>query len=184
MTSIVNDDRLEIIVIENQKLETPTGATGPQGDPGDTGPIGPEGPEGPEGPQGDPGVDGTNYARLTSTVITESIPTNGRVEIFIPLAVSYEVYKIQTDKPARVRLYDTIPHRVADLLRPRGTDPVVGTDHGVMLDFALPTANTFTLSPVTVATCFTGDINVPMTVDNIGVTAAVITVIITYLRKE
>ena len=184
MTTIVNDDRLEVIVIETQKLETPTGAKGEPGEKGDKGDKGDTGDKGDKGDQGNAGADGTHYVRTTVEKVSGNIVPNGRETSLVPMAVSYEVFKVQVSAAARVRLYDTTIHRDADILRPRGVDPTVGTDHGVMLDLALSTANSYTMSPTVVGTCFTGDINVPITIDNLGAATASITVIITWLRKE
>jgi hypothetical protein len=184
MTRIVNDDRLEVIVVETLKLETPTGAKGEPGEKGDTGDTGDKGDKGDKGDTGNTGAAGTHYVRSTVEKTTGSILSNGREVSTIPLALTYELYKVQVDKPCRIRLYDSSLHQTNDILRPRGTDPAVATDHGVMFDFAVMTAATYTMSPTVVASCFTGDINVPITIDNLGVAAATITVIMTWLRKE
>lgn len=193
MTSIVNDDRLEVIVIETEKLETPTGAKGEPGEPGapgekgDTGEPGVKGDKGDKGDVGEQGETGTQapaYVRATAVKVTGMILNGAREITTVSLAVGYELYSVQLSAAARIRLYDTTAHQTADLGRVRGVDPDAKLDHGVMLDFALDLPGSRVLSPVVSGITFTGFADVPITVDNIGSTPSTISITFVYLRRE
>jgi hypothetical protein len=120
----------------------------------------------------------------TQTYTTTVTLAAGAREVgVVPLSKSYVIKRVQLSAAARVRLYDTLAHRDADVLRPRGTDPDAGVDTGVMLDFALSGPGVFTLSPIPTAVILSGT-DAPITVDNIGASPAQITVTITYLPLE
>lgn len=57
---------------------------------------------------------------------------NGDGSGSVPLGAGWRVYSVETDRPARVRLYASEAHRDADIARPVGTDPT--GDHGLLLE--------------------------------------------------
>jgi hypothetical protein len=99
---------------------------------GPVGPAGPAGPKGDTGAQGPAGIDGISRVRQDSTINTTSLTTNAGESGTVPLASAYQVLRITTNKPARVRLYSTAAKRNADLLRPVTADP--SGDHGCVVE--------------------------------------------------
>lgn len=121
--------------------------------------------------------------RTTATVTTVSLAVAEVLKSSIVLNKAYRVYSIETDGPARVRLYASVAQQTADELRGI-TDPLVG-DHGVFLDFVTTdTVLASVLSPFVDGATFDGSKTVPMTVTNLGVAPTTITVDLVYLETE
>lgn len=118
--------------------------------------------------------------RTTATFTTASLAPNARSSGTITMAPGYRLYRLQTDRLARVRLYDTLVHREADVARAAGTDPT--GDHGLVLDYVTTSTATLTLSPLVDG--FADSAAVPITVDNLDNATGTITVTLTYLRTE
>jgi hypothetical protein len=91
---------------------------------------------------------------------------------------------IETDVPARTRLYTTTTARTADAARAIGDDPDLTTDHGVLMDFVTDSGLLVaTLSPLVDGYVPSGS-SVPYAVTNLSGGTTVVTVILTYLRTE
>ncbi len=167
----------------------PQGVAGPKGDTGDTGPAGPQGPQGiqgetgPQGPAGADGADGGFVARTTTTVTTGTLSSNSSEDVSVTLKPGYRLYKVTTDRAARVRAYDSSANRTADASRAVGTDPA-GV-HGVILDL-VTTASTlaFWLSPVVDGYTADGTDTVPVAVTNLSGSSAAVEVVFTWVRSE
>jgi len=157
--------------------------------------VGPEGPQGPQGPQGEPGpqgatgpagsdgADGGFVARATADVTTASLTNNATENTTITLKPGYRLLKVETDIPARVRIYDSTDKRTADASRGIGTDPT-GV-HGVILDLVTTEANlSWWLSPVVDG--YTSDANdtVPLAITNLSGSTDTVTVTVTWVRSE
>lgn len=71
--------------------------------------------------------------RQTTQVTSSSLANLASQQTTIALPSGYRLYRIETDVPARVRLYTTQAKQIADASRIVGIDPT--GDHGVMLDF-------------------------------------------------
>lgn len=72
-------------------------------------------------------------SRTTATITTASLAAGASESGSVPLAKGYRLLRLQTDRPARVRLYGTAAARDADASRPVGTDPT--GNHSLMLEF-------------------------------------------------
>ena len=123
--------------------------------------------------------------RAASSITTTSLAANASYTGAIPLAIGYRLYSIQTDRPARVRLYGTTAQRDADLARAVGTDPAANS--GLMLDFVTtPTMLSAALSPLVdganLAT--TPSTSIPITVQNLDTATGTVTVTLTYIKTE
>lgn len=126
-----------------------------------------------------------SYARFTSASVSHTtgvLAASAQATGTIAIANVFLLMKINVSVPARIRLYASAAQRDADKGRPRGTDPAMGTDHGIILDVAFQTAGSLVLSPNVVGSCSVSDI--PFTIDNLGGSSAAVTVNITYLRME
>lgn len=123
------------------------------------------------------------FTRTTVTHTTASLPAAGRSESTIALPAGYRLYDISTNRPARVRLYDTVAHQATDSARAVGVDPA--TDSGVLLDYVTtPALLTASLSPLVDGWDGNGDGQVPITVDNRDTATGTVTVTFTYVRTE
>lgn len=135
-------------------------------------------------------VDATNVlaavrARTTEQVTTTLIASGTHWYGFIPLGYSYRIISVETSVPARVRLYDTDAHRYTDSTRPIGTDPV--GEHGVMMDMITEPGNLLYTSNPAIDGYNNEDpisVNIPITVTNLDLGSAIVTVTLTYLRTE
>lgn len=167
----------------------PAGADGPQGPQGIQGVAGPagadgaQGPQGVQGPAGADGADGGFVARTTTTVTTGTLSSNSSEDVSVTLKPGYRLYKVTTDRAARVRAYDSSANRTADASRAVGTDPA-GV-HGVILDL-VTTASTlaFWLSPVVDGYTADGTDTVPVAVTNLSGSSAAVEVVFTWVRSE
>jgi hypothetical protein len=124
-------------------------------------------------------------ARTTATKTTASLAAGAREAGTVVLGWGFRVYKLSTNRPARVRLYDTVAHRDADLARAAATEPT--GDHGVLLDYVTQAgALAATLSPLVDG--FDGDATldmaIPITIDNLDSVTGTVSVTLTYVRTE
>lgn len=179
------------------------GPLGPQGNPGEQGPRGAEGPAGAPGPGvptgGTPGqvlgksgagdfeaswVDPpeSGWTRQTTTRTTAPLVVGAHETGLLPLAPSYRLLRVATDKPARVRFYTTPAKRDADLDRAIGAKPT--GDHGRIGEFIttseLPGMD---CSPLVDGQVAAGTSSVPFSIVNTG-TAGTITLTLTWIRTE
>ena len=137
-------------------------------------------------PEDGSGGGGTTLpTRATVVYTTAMLSAGAREQGVVTIAASYLLQKVQLSGTGRVRLYDTVAHRAADAARAPGTDPDPLVDVGLMVDYAMQTGGTRTLSPLAAGVSFeTPTTSVPITVDNLGAGAAVLTVTLTFQRLE
>lgn len=84
--------------------------------------------------------------RAIATLTTPSIPVLNEVYTAITLSKEFTLLSIQTDQPARIRLYDRVAKQAPDAGRPIGTDPADNT--GLIMEFVTdPTILNCTFSP-------------------------------------
>lgn len=159
------------------------GPQGPKGDTGDTGPQGPQGPQGIQGPQGDPGADGGFVSRTVTSITTASLSNGVTENTTITLKPGYRVLNIETDRAARVRLYDSTASRTADASRAVGTDPT-GV-HGVIVDLVTEAVElSWWLSPVVDGYTVDATDTVPVAITNLSGATDTVTVTLTWVRSE
>jgi len=79
------------------------------------------------------GGGGSLPTRTSAVYTTASLPNGNSETGTISLATAYRLFKIETDEPARVRVYATAAQQTADLSRPIGVDPT--GDHGLIFEF-------------------------------------------------
>lgn len=160
------------------------GATGPKGDKGDQGDPGATGPQ---GPQGIAGLNGTGVqVRTTATMTTVSLAAGGSTSTTVDFqSFGWRLLKVQTDVPARIRLYATPTQRDADAARPLGTDPT--GDHGLLLEVVTTAgALELTLSPQVDGASMEDPLStsVAARVTNLSAADASVTATFTYVRTE
>jgi hypothetical protein len=151
---------------------------GAKGDTGATGATGPAGADGASGLQ----------TRTTIVKTSSSLASGASQQTTLALPAAFRLYSIQTDHPARVRVYQTSAQQTADLSRARGTDP--DNNAGVTLDYVttstLGTSAPADLSPlvdgVDLSTTPSGA--VPITFTNLDTVTRTITATLTYIRTE
>lgn len=128
--------------------------------------------------------------RVTATVTTGFLNAAGTSSDTwtgtISMQQGYRLYRIQTDNPARVRVYTTAAKQTADKSRARGVAPT--GDHGLVLD-ATTTSSllAYDLQPQPLGASMetTPSINIPITVSNLGATSVnSITVTLVYVDTE
>lgn len=163
--------------------EGPPGPTGATGATGATGPAGATGATGPAGPPGADGADGGFIARTTSTLTTASLTNDATEDNTMTLKPGYRLLKIETDRAARVRAYDSTTSRAADSSRAIGVDPT--PPHGVILDF-VTTAGTLTWWMNPLVDGYTADASdtVPVSVTNKSGSTSTVSVTLTWVRSE
>jgi hypothetical protein len=133
------------------------------------------------------GGGGGSFARATATFTTIPLMDEGRAQGLVPLGRAYQLLKIETSAPARVRLYATTGQRATDGTRPDTDRPLQGFNHGVMLDFNTSLAMLSSLLAPPVHGFTDGSplsSLVPFDVTNISGAIAPITVTLTYLKLE
>lgn len=124
--------------------------------------------------------------RQTTDKTSSSLAHLATQETTISLPTGYRLYTIETDVPARIRLYTTTAKQSADLGRVIGEDPV--GDHGVMFDFVTYPGATPLLSADLSPTVdgFDGSVSpnglVPITFMNLSGATDTITVTLSYSR--
>jgi hypothetical protein len=83
------------------------------------------------------------------TYTTGTLADGATENAAVNLGKAYSIHKISVDRSARVRVYLNGDYRTADAGRPIGTDPDVGTEHGVVCDVNLVNPNlTWDLAPI------------------------------------
>lgn len=103
----------------------------------------------------------------------------------IAMATGYRISKLETDVPARVRLYSTATKRNADAARAIGDDPV--GDHGLVLEYITSdTLLSAALSPMVDGYSLevTPDENIPYRITNLSGGTTPVTVTLTWQKTE
>lgn len=127
----------------------------------------------------------TTVARQPKEIITRPLNLNETEQGTIDLTPSYRILAVQSDYPARVRLYTTSAKRSADVNRAIGTDPT--GDHGLMMEVVTATGLlSLNLSPTVDG--FNGDTPssdlIYYNVTNLSGTPRMIKVTLTWLQTE
>lgn len=170
------------VVIPGDQMKVGDGVTAWNDLPYMSGPAGPTGEQGPAGADGADGADGF-AARQETEIVTTSLDQGATWSGTTTLKPGYRLLKIQTDVPARVRVYDSLASRTNDTNRAIGTDPTGA--HGVILDFVTTVTNlTWWLNPVVDGYTTAGDDTVPMLVANLSTGTTTVTVTLTWIRSE
>lgn len=129
-------------------------------------------------------VQALDSSRRQARIDLTTLATSAEVRTTAPLAIGYRLMRIETSRPARVRLYGTAAQQVADASRVAGRDP--SGNHGVVLDVVTTDDMLrLDLAPQVYGASLEDapSPSVPMTVMNNG-TAAGLSVIFTYVRTE
>lgn len=128
---------------------------------------------------------GGSWTRQGASVTTGSLANNALSKTSIPLALGYRLFKITTDKAARVRIYATADQQTADEARAIGTDPT--GDHGLIFEYVTVTGTlSAVLSPFVDGASMelTPSTNIPVTVTNMSGSTGTVKVDLTYVRTE
>lgn len=156
--------------------------------PGKDGKDGVDGINGVDGRDGVDGINGTNgadgFAPRETATYTSSLLLNKQTENgLIDLQAGYRILRIQTNVPARVRLYDSVTSRTNDEFRVAGVDPT--GSHGVILDFVTSVdILDWWMNPVVDGYMQTDTFEVPIAVTNLDVNSQVVTTTLTWVRSE
>lgn len=132
---------------------------------------------------GGTGTSGGLPSRTTTTVTSTSIADDGTWTGEVTVAPGYRLLKVETDRAARVRVYDSSASRTADASRPVGTDP--SGVHGVILDLVTTAGSlAWWLSPVVDGYTADASDSVPLSVTNLSGSTATVEVVLTWVRSE
>lgn len=126
---------------------------------------------------------GPGYIRTTITQTSPSLAANAVWQGSIGLPPGYRLYKVQTDRAARVRIYTTATAQAADVNRTVGTSPT--GDHGLVLEY-VTTSSVLSadLSPLVDGYDPDEDYVVPLTLTNLSGATSTVTLTLTYVRTE
>lgn len=133
---------------------------------------------------GEPLMLGGGFARHDQEDVTGLLPPDAKETSTVTLYPSVRLYKISTNRPARVRMYPTADMRDADLFRPIGTTP--RGNHGRLLEVVTATdLLELILSPavdITSVDAFNSDFYVSVT--NLDLVAGPVVVTYSFFRTE
>lgn len=124
-------------------------------------------------------------ARTVATYTTASLDQDDDETGTITMALSWRLLRVETDYPARVRLYSTAAKRDADRARAAGIDPT--GDHGVMAEVVTDGGMlSLDMSPQADGSNLEGSptADIPITVANLDTVSRAVTVTCTYLPTE
>lgn len=144
---------------------------------GVTGPAGPQGPAGPVG-------NASALARTTTSYTTGSLADGATETGLISIAPSYELLRIQTSAPARVRLYASTAQRDADAARLSTVDPT--GDHGLLFEFVTTAGDLdWAIAPMVYGYRLdTISSSIPIAITNLSGSTAAVMVTLTYIPAE
>lgn len=134
------------------------------------------------------GIPDTIGERQHTVLQISSLSSGASAASAVDLAAGYRIFKIDTNVPARVRLYTDEAHRDADALRDIGTDP--SGDHGVMLEVVTTTELlSLTLSPLVDGATAAGPTSVdgatvPVAITNLDTGSAAVSALFAWIRTE
>lgn len=135
--------------------------------------------------KGDPGLDGEDGWAPRESVLftTDSLLYKETENATLTLQPGYRLIKIETDIPARIRVYDSVEKRDADALRQIGLDPK--GPHGVILDFVTTVDNlSWWINPIVDGYTVDGSQSVPIAVTNLGADMSNVTLQLIWVRSE
>lgn len=120
----------------------------------------------------------------TTASLADQVTENG----VVTLGKSFLLLKIVADRNCRVRLYSTAAARTADASRPFGTDPTAGTQHGVICDLLVTSADSLTwiLSPQAPGSCMEASVtrDIPYAIQNLSGATSTVQVTFTVVETE
>ena len=126
---------------------------------------------------------GLSATRVTEAKTTESIAQDATANIeFTTLGISYNLYTIQVDGPAWIRIYTDTASRTADAGRAQGVDPAEGS--GVVAEVISGAASTFKISPAIIGYVDDSETSIPVAVTNLDAATGTVTVTLTVLKLE
>jgi hypothetical protein len=132
---------------------------------------------------GNPLMIGVGSNRTTLEHVTAALASGAYQTDDLAWAPSVRMFKIATDRAARVRIYATAAQRDADISRQPGTKPT--GNHGRLFEFiTTPTQLEWTLTPVVDMTADEDDGVFYITVDNLSNTTHSVDVTFHYNRTE
>lgn len=105
------------------------------------GPAGSIGPPGATGATGASGADGSAAARATTTLVTASLADQATETGTVVLAKTFALGRVVADQYCRIRLYSTAAARTADAARLATVPPELGSQHGVIFDLVIDSAD-------------------------------------------
>lgn len=73
---------------------------------------------------------------FVAAITTNSLSVGAEQQLLIPLGVRCKIYRVTVSKPARVRLYQSLAYRTADIGRPLGSQPPFGRGLIAELEFS------------------------------------------------
>jgi len=121
--------------------------------------------------------------RVSTTFTSPSLDDQAVWDTQITLKQGYKLLHIVTNIPARVRVYDSIASRTADVDRAVGVDPQGA--HGVILDFLTTLEDlSWWMNPVVDGYTVDGTENVPVAVTNMSGSTGEVTTTLTWSRSE
>lgn len=124
-------------------------------------------------------------ARKEATVSTGPLASQASEALTVALGLSFRVLKLQTSRPARVRLYSSLDARDAD--RDRPVDVIPSGDHGLILDALTDTDSlALRLSPQVDGSSFdpVPSQDIPCIITNEDSSDGAVSVTFTFLRSE
>lgn len=161
----------------------PQGETGPAGPAGSAGAAGPAGPAGAEGPAGPQGPAGPLIARAQAVVSTSAIAANATENVTLSVHPGWRAFRLQSSRPARVRIYRTSTQRTADSARAIGTLP--SGDHGLLLEYVTTAADLDrSLSPAVDMHSDDAGSDFAVAITNLDSVTGIVTVTFDYVRTE
>lgn len=138
--------------------------------------------------KGATGASGAALPRSTVVLTTASLTNNAVEAGTVALAKSFMLMRVQVSAACRVELYATTAHRDADASRPASTPPTLGSQHGVITDLVLDTADKFDwhMSPEATGSNLEAvpTSSIAYRVTNLSGGTATITVTFTIVNKE
>jgi hypothetical protein len=125
----------------------------------------------------------------TSVSITTPAIVSGSSEVTtLAMAKMFQVYQVQVSGPTRIRLYATAAAQTLDASRSNSVPPTPGTQHGVLLDLYLDTADKWNWMCSPIAPGYNNDspqsTTIYATITNIDTVNAAISLQINYVPLE
>lgn len=123
--------------------------------------------------------------RTTREATAAGVAATGSADLNIQLGKSYTLYQIQTNVPARVRLYANAAYRAADAARDAVTEPT--GDHGLLMEITTEVGQlSFALAPAVVGYNLEDPVTAaaPLRVTNLDAAASDVTVTLVGVTTE
>lgn len=134
------------------------------------------------------GFPGNIAARGTTSLVTGTLGDTATETGTVILAKTFACAKVVASALCRIRLYSTSAARAADASRVATVQPTIGTQHGVILDLVLDTADklTWVMSPLAYgANCESSpSTSISYSVQNLSGSSAAITITFTFTSEE